>query len=104
MDGKAGRQTSRHTEKQTKKNENKQIQSTEIETIIIIWQCNRAINVTVKFIKLMYLFFSFDRLESSFALFNAAFETNPLDEKCDQRLTVKSQPLKIVYDAVSTFI
>ncbi|XP_048586982.1 intermembrane lipid transfer protein VPS13A-like isoform X2 [Nematostella vectensis] len=33
------------------------------------------------------------------ALFHAAFETNPLDEKCDQRVEVTSRPLKIVYDA-----
>lgn len=59
MEKQADRQTSRHTEKQTKQNKNKQIQSTKIETIIIIWQCNRAINVTVKFInfKLIYIFF-----------------------------------------------
>uniref|UniRef100_A0A663FD30 Vacuolar protein sorting 13 homolog A n=1 Tax=Aquila chrysaetos chrysaetos TaxID=223781 RepID=A0A663FD30_AQUCH len=29
------------------------------------------------------------------------FETNPLDEKADQRLRIESQPLEIVYDAVT---
>ena len=31
------------------------------------------------------------------------FETNPLDETADQRLHVESQPLEIIYDAVSGF-
>lgn len=29
------------------------------------------------------------------------FETNPLDESANQRLHVESQPLEIIYDAVS---
>lgn len=32
-------------------------------------------------------------------LLDVLFETNPLDKKCGQRLHVKSQPLKIIYDA-----
>ena len=36
------------------------------------------------------------------ALFNASFETNPLDGKCDQRAVVSSQPVKVIYDAVSS--
>lgn len=28
------------------------------------------------------------------------FETNPLDNKADQRLHMESQPLEIIYDAV----
>ena len=27
------------------------------------------------------------------------FETNPLDKKCDQRVTVSAQPLQIMYHA-----
>lgn len=27
------------------------------------------------------------------------FETNPLDQKCDQRVTVTAQPLQIIYHA-----
>ena len=34
-------------------------------------------------------------------LFTLLFEKNPIDETCDQRVVVDSQPLKIVYDAVS---
>ena len=37
------------------------------------------------------------------ALFNASFETNPLDGKCDQRAVVSSQPVKVIYDAVSSY-
>ena len=29
------------------------------------------------------------------------FETNPMDGKADQRVTLRTQPLKVVYDAVS---
>ena len=36
------------------------------------------------------------------ALFNASFETNPLDGKCDQRAVVSSQPVKVIYDSVSS--
>ena len=43
-------------------------------------------------------------IASQLALFTASFETNPLDGKCDQRVTVKSQPVKVVYDAVSSKI
>lgn len=32
------------------------------------------------------------------------FETNPLDEKADQRLRIESQPLEIVYDAVNKYL
>ena len=39
--------------------------------------------------------------ESHLALFTASFETNPLDGKCDQRAKVSSQPVKVIYDAVS---
>ncbi|XP_067012189.2 intermembrane lipid transfer protein Vps13 [Anabrus simplex] len=34
-------------------------------------------------------------------LLNVLFETNPIDETCDQRLHVKNRPLQIVYDAVT---
>lgn len=34
-------------------------------------------------------------------LLSILFETNPLDESANQRLHVESQPLEIVYDAVS---
>uniref|UniRef100_A0A674A5E2 Vacuolar protein sorting 13 homolog A n=1 Tax=Salmo trutta TaxID=8032 RepID=A0A674A5E2_SALTR len=34
-------------------------------------------------------------------LLDILFETNPLDESADQRLHVESQPLEIIYDAVS---
>ena len=40
-------------------------------------------------------------LDQHLALFNASFETNPLDGKCDQRAVVSSQPVKVIYDAVS---
>jgi len=39
--------------------------------------------------------------ESQLALFRASFETNPLDGKCDQRAEVSSQPVQVIYDAVS---
>ena len=39
--------------------------------------------------------------ESHLALFTASFETNPLDGKCDQRAAVSSQPVQVIYDAVS---
>ncbi|KAL3279818.1 hypothetical protein HHI36_017325 [Cryptolaemus montrouzieri] len=35
------------------------------------------------------------------ALLEVTFETNPLDKKCDQRLNLTAQPIKIVYDAVT---
>ncbi|TRY85305.1 hypothetical protein DNTS_035799, partial [Danionella cerebrum] len=44
------------------------------------------------------------RLESSrkeHTLLKLMFETNPLDERADQRLHIESQPLEIIYDAVS---
>lgn len=34
-------------------------------------------------------------------LLSFLFETNPLDESANQRLYVESQPLEIIYDAVS---
>lgn len=34
-------------------------------------------------------------------LLSLFFETNPMDESCNQRLHVQSQPLEIIYDAVS---
>ena len=40
-------------------------------------------------------------VESRLALFRASFETNPLDEKCDQKVEVISQPVQVIYDAVS---
>jgi hypothetical protein len=33
------------------------------------------------------------------ALLDVLFETNPLDEACDQRVHVFSKPLKVIYDA-----
>jgi len=33
-------------------------------------------------------------------LLTVLIETNPIDETCDQRIIVDSQPLQIVYDAV----
>ncbi|KAJ7420490.1 hypothetical protein WISP_48262 [Willisornis vidua] len=39
--------------------------------------------------------------DESTSLLSIMFETNPLDEKADQRLRIESQPLEIVYDAVS---
>ena len=35
------------------------------------------------------------------ALLATIFETNPLDGLCDQRVKLNSQPLEIIYDAVS---
>lgn len=40
-----------------------------------------------------------ERADQNLALFNASFETNPLDGKCDQRAIVSAQPVKVVYDA-----
>ncbi|GBM38371.1 Vacuolar protein sorting-associated protein 13 [Araneus ventricosus] len=34
-------------------------------------------------------------------LLNIWFETNPLDESCDQRLHLYAQPLEIIYDAIT---
>uniref|UniRef100_A0A663N328 Vacuolar protein sorting 13 homolog A n=1 Tax=Athene cunicularia TaxID=194338 RepID=A0A663N328_ATHCN len=39
--------------------------------------------------------------DKSTSLLSIMFETNPLDEKADQRLRIESQPLEIVYDAVT---
>ncbi|KAJ7410929.1 hypothetical protein BTVI_51721 [Pitangus sulphuratus] len=39
--------------------------------------------------------------DESTSLLSIMFETNPLDEKADQRLRIESQPLEIVYDAVT---
>uniref|UniRef100_A0A8D2NA54 Vacuolar protein sorting 13 homolog A n=1 Tax=Zonotrichia albicollis TaxID=44394 RepID=A0A8D2NA54_ZONAL len=35
------------------------------------------------------------------SLLSIMFETNPLDEKADQRIRIESQPLEIVYDAMT---
>uniref|UniRef100_A0A8C6Y4F4 Vacuolar protein sorting 13 homolog A n=1 Tax=Naja naja TaxID=35670 RepID=A0A8C6Y4F4_NAJNA len=35
------------------------------------------------------------------SLFTIMFETNPLDENCNQRLIIESQPLEIIYDAMT---
>lgn len=40
-------------------------------------------------------------VEEDKPLLSLMFETNPLDAKADQRLHVESQPLEIIYDAVS---
>ncbi|NXA51596.1 VP13A protein, partial [Nothocercus julius] len=37
--------------------------------------------------------------DNSTSLLSIMFETNPLDEKADQRLRIESQPLEIIYDA-----
>uniref|UniRef100_A0A8C6JV75 Uncharacterized protein n=1 Tax=Melopsittacus undulatus TaxID=13146 RepID=A0A8C6JV75_MELUD len=39
--------------------------------------------------------------DESTSLLSIMFETNPLDEKADQRLRIESQPLEIVYDAMT---
>uniref|UniRef100_A0A8C4VAV2 Vacuolar protein sorting 13 homolog A n=1 Tax=Falco tinnunculus TaxID=100819 RepID=A0A8C4VAV2_FALTI len=39
--------------------------------------------------------------DNSTSLLSIMFETNPLDEKADQRLRIESQPLEIVYDAMT---
>lgn len=36
-----------------------------------------------------------------FSLLNVSLETNPLDRKCDIRVSIESRPIQIVYDAVS---
>lgn len=46
------------------------------------------------------LFIDFFRLDKQHLL-TVLFEMNPLDECCDQRVIVNSQPLQIIYDAVS---
>lgn len=35
------------------------------------------------------------------SLFTIMFETNPLNESANQKLRIESQPLEIIYDAVS---
>ncbi|MFT7811875.1 vacuolar protein sorting-associated protein 13A isoform X2 [Arapaima gigas] len=40
-------------------------------------------------------------IETKNPLLSVMFETNPLDESADQRLYVESQPLEIVYDAMT---
>lgn len=35
------------------------------------------------------------------SLLDLKFETNPLDGKCDQRVTLNARPLEIIYNAVS---
>lgn len=42
--------------------------------------------------------------DDSTSLLSIMFETNPLDEKADQRIRIESQPLEIVYDAVSKYL
>uniref|UniRef100_A0A674HME7 Vacuolar protein sorting 13 homolog A n=1 Tax=Taeniopygia guttata TaxID=59729 RepID=A0A674HME7_TAEGU len=39
--------------------------------------------------------------DDSTSLLSIMFETNPLDEKADQRIRIESQPLEIVYDAMT---
>uniref|UniRef100_A0A8C3YAK4 Vacuolar protein sorting 13 homolog A n=1 Tax=Catharus ustulatus TaxID=91951 RepID=A0A8C3YAK4_CATUS len=39
--------------------------------------------------------------DESTSLLSIMFETNPLDEKADQRIRIESQPLEIVYDAIT---
>ncbi|XP_027526554.1 vacuolar protein sorting-associated protein 13A isoform X5 [Neopelma chrysocephalum] len=39
--------------------------------------------------------------DESTSLLSIMFETNPLDEKADQKLRIESQPLEIVYDAMT---
>ncbi|KAM4708321.1 intermembrane lipid transfer protein VPS13A [Discoglossus pictus] len=39
--------------------------------------------------------------ENNISLLSLTFETNPLDELADQRLLVESQPLEIIYDAIT---
>ncbi|NXB93684.1 VP13A protein, partial [Vidua chalybeata] len=39
--------------------------------------------------------------DDSTSLLSIMFETNPLDEKADQRIRIESQPLEIVYDAIT---
>nr|CAD7433011.1 unnamed protein product [Timema monikensis] len=41
------------------------------------------------------------KMEPGTSLLDVLFETNPLDETCDQRIHVKAHPLQIVYDAVT---
>ena len=36
-------------------------------------------------------------------LLSAAFETNPMDGLCDQRVKATTQPVEICYDAVSLY-
>ncbi|RLW05256.1 hypothetical protein DV515_00005324 [Chloebia gouldiae] len=40
--------------------------------------------------------------DDSTSLLSIMFETNPLDEKADQRIRIESQPLEIVYDAMTS--
>ncbi|NWV17170.1 VP13A protein, partial [Origma solitaria] len=39
--------------------------------------------------------------DESTSLLSIMFETNPLDEKADQRIRIESQPLEIIYDAMT---
>ena len=57
-------------------------------SILLLRECSR---ITVFF------------ADQHLALFNASFETNPLDGKCDQRAVVSSQPVKVIYDAVRSY-
>jgi len=40
-----------------------------------------------------------DCVERQMFLFNFLFETNPLDQNCDNRVLISLRPLKMVYDA-----
>ena len=60
---------------------------------------NTSTNALSTHLTNMKLFDSF--VDQHLALFTASFETNPLDGKCDQRATVSSQPVKVIYNAVS---
>lgn len=42
---------------------------------------------------------SSDHFEKESVLLDVLFEISPLDKKCDQRLHIKSLPLKVIYDA-----
>ena len=53
-------------------------------------------------IKLLFVFdFTVACRSAKQNLLSFLFEMNPLDGACDQRIAVDSQPLQIVYDAVS---
>lgn len=39
--------------------------------------------------------------DSKVGLLEIIFETNPLDETCDQKLHLVANPLKVIYDALT---
>ena len=43
-------------------------------------------------------------VDQQVSLLTLLFETNPLDGKADQRIRLNTNPLKIVYDAVSNIM